>query len=118
MRRDLETPIHVEIVEWIRLVAPRLIVAHSPNGGLRAKSTATRLKDMGVLAGWPDLQLIDEQGRTYFLEVKAPKGSLSAEQRAFRDECLTRLIPFAVVHSIDEASRTLAAWGIRTREVL
>ena len=44
-RRDgnAEARVQAAIVEWIRTVAPDLIVFHPPNGGLRGKAEAARL---------------------------------------------------------------------------
>lgn len=34
------------------------LCCHVPNGGLRSQSEAMRFKAMGVLAGWPDYQIM------------------------------------------------------------
>jgi hypothetical protein len=52
---NAEANVQAAIVAWIRTVAPELIVFHPPNGGLRGKSEAARLKWIGTLAGIPDL---------------------------------------------------------------
>src|SRR5215467_2588651 len=52
---------------------PGLFFLHIPNGGLRLRSEAARLKGLGTRAGAPDLILIHE-GRVYGLELKAPGG--------------------------------------------
>lgn len=111
-----ESSIQIAIRSWLLTVAPDLLVGHAANGELRNKRTAAKLKAMGVYPGWPDLQLIDASGRLYFLEVKAGEGQLSDAQEAFRDECIRRCIPFAVVRSIDDARTALEAWGLTTRE--
>jgi len=116
--RDLnaEARIQAAVVAWARLVAPEAIVFAIPNGGLRSKPEAARLKWTGVLAGVPDLAVVVDGGKLFFLEVKAPGGSLSADQRAFRDLCATLNIPFAIARSIDGARAAFRAWNIETRE--
>ena len=119
-RRDFnsEARIQAAIVEWARAVAPDLICFHVPNGGLRTKAEAARLKWQGVLAGVPDLVLIGRDGQAWFLEVKTPGGYLSADQRDFADRCTALHIPFAVCRSIDDARLAFKIWRIETREVL
>ncbi|MBE9590003.1 VRR-NUC domain-containing protein [Moraxella sp. K127] len=49
---------------------------HSPNGGKRHITTATRFKAMGTKAGFPDLFLFIPCGGYHglFIELKTPKG--------------------------------------------
>jgi hypothetical protein len=117
-RRDgnAEARLQASVIEWIRLVAPEVLVFAVPNGGLRGKAEAARLKWTGVVAGVPDLAIVIHGGRVRFIEVKTADGSLSAAQRDIRG-CLTALgTSPAIVRSIDDARRAFAAWGIATRE--
>jgi hypothetical protein len=81
-----EYQIHVAIMDWIRLNQTRLpglkLAFHCPNGEVRNKATAKRLKRMGVLPGIPDLMIPVGNGRFrgLALEVKSKRGKLSAEQ--------------------------------------
>lgn len=104
------------IVEYVRWVAPEIVIWAVPNGGLRTKREAARLKWTGVAAGVPDLTLGLPDGRSAFWEVKTPQGRLSADQRAFvaRLEALGHV--FMVVRDIDDARRALAWLGVLTRE--
>jgi hypothetical protein len=113
---NAEARIQAAIVEWVRTVAPELIVFHPPNGGLRSKAEAARLKWIGTLAGIPDLIVLGQDGRTWLIEVKSEHGSLSADQRNIRDRCVALRIPFVVAKSIDDVRRAFAIWGIETRE--
>jgi len=117
-RRDLnaEARIQAAIVEWIRTVAPDLLVFHVPNGGLRSKAEAARLKWIGTLAGVPDLVILGRDGRVWLIEVKAAGSYLSADQCVIRDRCTAMRIPFAIARSIDDARKAFAVWGIATRE--
>jgi hypothetical protein len=111
-----EIKTHIAIVHWLRTVAPHCIAHHSPNGEVRDKRTAANLKAMGVYPGWPDLTIITPIGRVVFLEIKRTGEKLSPSQVAFRDECLSRGIPFACVESVDQAREALTMWGVQTRE--
>jgi hypothetical protein len=115
--RNAEGRIQAAIVEWIRTVAPHALVFAVPNGGLRSKTEAARLKWQGVLAGVPDLIVLAPVGKVFALEVKTEVGRLSESQRDIFD-CLVALgVNRAIVRSIDDVRRAFAAWGIETREV-
>jgi len=114
--RNAEALAQAAIVEWIRLVAPDLLVFHVPNGGLRSKAEAARMKWIGVLAGIHDLVLLGLDGKTWLIEVKAAGGALSPEQRAIRDRCTAMRIPYVIARSIDDVRVAFKLWGIATRE--
>jgi len=114
--RNLEAREQAAIVEWIRTVAPDLIVFHPPNGGLRGKAEAGRLKWIGTLAGIPDLVVLGQDGQVWLIEVKAEHGVLSTEQREIRDRCIAMRIPFVVARNIDDVRKAFSIWGISTRE--
>jgi hypothetical protein len=79
--------------------------ARSPN---RAQAQAN-----GDGKGWPDFILIHKDGSTHFLELKRAGGSLTPEQRDFRDWCRSCGIPHVVSRSLHEALEALAGWGRR-----
>jgi hypothetical protein len=54
---------------------------HVPNGGLRDKKTASRLKAQGVVPGVQDLHFIWE-GKLYLIEVKDVDGQVTPAQKA------------------------------------
>lgn len=119
-RRDLEGPIHLAIVSWLKVVLPDAIIHHSPNETRRPGRGGTVERAMnsvaGVLAGFPDIIGRSREG-DWYMEVKAPGGSLSAAQRDFRDRLAALGCDrYAVVRSIDDAKDALARWGILTRE--
>ena len=111
-----ETPIHIAIVEYLRIVLPGALVWHTPNGGNRSKREAAELKRMGVLAGILDLTILTHEGELFFLEVKDGRGVLSVSQRAFGAFLDAARIPWMVVRSVDDARRALSLFGIQTRE--
>ena len=114
---NAEARIQAAIVEWVRLVAPDALIFAIPNGGLRSKTEAARMKWTGTLAGMPDLAVVAPAGRVHFLEVKAQGGSLSASQRVIHEALIALGTPPAIVRSIDDCRRAFTAWGIETREV-
>ena len=115
--RNAEARIQAAIVEWIRTVAPQVKVWAVPNGGLRGKREAALLKWTGVLAGVFDLTIVGRNGQCWLIEVKTDSGSLSDDQEAFFDWCVSNDVPRCICRSIDDARRAFAMWGIETREV-
>jgi hypothetical protein len=73
------------LIRWFRLQHPHLIMFAIPNGGMRNKITAMKLKDEGVLSGVSDLFLMssNESYNGLFVEMKSLKGKLSVEQNKF-----------------------------------
>jgi VRR-NUC domain len=114
--RNGEARIQAAIVEWIRTVAPNVLVFHVPNGGFRSKVEAARLKWTGVVAGVPDLAIIAPGGRAHFLEIKTTSGRLSEDQRDVIGALAKLGSPVMTVTSVDDARRAFAGWGISTRE--
>jgi hypothetical protein len=113
---NAEARIQAAIVAWARTVAPDVLIFAIPNGGLRPKAEAARLKWTGTLAGVPDLVIVAPAGRAHFIECKAPGGSLSADQRAIFERLTALGVSTAICRSIDDARRAFAAWGLETRE--
>ena len=98
-------------------MAPHVIIFVVPNGGLRSKADAAKLKRTGTLAGVPDLVVIAQPaGRAHFIEVKTAEGPVSLEQRCLMEQLTAAGAFCAVVGSIDDARLALQAWGIPTRE--
>jgi hypothetical protein len=116
-RRDAnaEARLQAAIVEWIRAVAPSVLVFAIPNGGYRTPAEAARMRWTGVLAGVPDLCIVAPGGRVHFIEVKTTTGSLSDAQRAVHDAMVALGTPPAVCRSLEDARRAIAAWDIPTR---
>ncbi|HMQ94628.1 MAG TPA: VRR-NUC domain-containing protein [Amaricoccus sp.] len=118
-RRNPEADIQRAIVELLRVVLPRgAIVHHSRNeersGGDEARRRQAIAVGMGIHPGFSDV-IVLAGGRVLFLEVKAPRGSLSAAQEAFRDDVLAQGHGWALVRSPDDTLAALAANGFRTR---
>ncbi len=114
--RNAEAKRQAAIVEYVRTVAPQVLIWAVPNGGLRTKPEAARLKWTGVLAGVPDLTLVLPGGYTAFWEVKTANGRLSPAQHAMFERLAELGHPCRLIRSIDDARRALARLGIETRE--
>ena len=68
------------LIAWFRKNYKNIPCFAIPNGEIRDKVTAARLKQSGTLAGIPDL-LIADGSPGLFLEVKKNNGKLSLNQK-------------------------------------
>jgi hypothetical protein len=84
---------------------------HLANGGWRSPIEAKIFKALGVVAGAPDL-LIVADGRAYFLELKAPRGRVSAAQHECHEALRAAGAFVAIASDIDEALELLERWEI------
>ena len=106
------------LVTWLRLRGIRHNA--TPNGGFRHKSTAGKLKEQGVVSGFPDLTIwppLDAAKRPIlFIEMKRVKGgTVSSEQKEWI-EYLTALSGFhrvevQVCKGFEEARKFILQWG-------
>lgn len=118
-----EDALHNTVAQYLRLALPNdALFHHSPNGmgriGWRSKM---KLAKFGTMTGWPDVEII-YQGRTYFIELKAPgvqegsrvkgKGYLNPDQRRCHDRLRGCGCPVAVCRSLEEVQETLWGWQI------
>ena len=102
-----EQAIHQAAVQYLRIMENlgELIFFHPPNGGARTKAEGGIFKSLGVRPGVPDLVLLFPGGRCAFIEIKAPKGRLSAAQKAFKNTVEAMGFPFAECRAVDEVER-------------
>jgi hypothetical protein len=120
-RGNPEADLQRSVVKTLRLVLPRgSIVHHSANEVRRAGREAATAQSiavgMGVHRGFTDLIVISA-GRVLFLELKSARGTLSADQVAFRDEVRAQGFGWALVRSVDDALGALREHGFATRIV-
>lgn len=85
--KSIESDHQIALIKWAKMqqkAVPELsLLYHIPNGGHRSITTAARMKAEGVLAGVPDLHLPVSRGgyHSLYIEMKAPKGRLSENQK-------------------------------------
>ena len=111
--KQIESEHQKALFDWIRNVGVRKypmleMVFAIPNGGKRNKTTAINLKREGVLSGGWDIFLpYPNQGKAgLFLEMKAGKNKLTANQIKFRD-ALDDKYEFGVAYSWSEAKNII-----------
>jgi hypothetical protein len=111
-RNNPEYELHKAVVEWLGWVKPDCVFFHPYNGAYMSKATAGKGKALGVLPGVADLVFVLPGGKVRFIELKAPKGVLSDNQKAFRDNVRDLGCRYAVARSIEDVSGRLEAWGV------
>jgi hypothetical protein len=111
-RRRTEDAIQRAVLDILKMCGVRnLVYFHVPNGGKRNLIEAVRLKAAGTLAGIPDLVLV-AAGAAHFLELKAPKGRLSAVQEVAHEALRKAGARVATAYGIDEAIERLKEWKL------
>ena len=104
-----EAAIQRAIIARLRLSG--IVCHHSPNAAKRSVIGGRRVKQDGMITGWPDLTVVGREGLVAFLEVKAPGGKLSPAQREIGDMLARMGHTWAVVRSQEQAVTWLQAWG-------
>lgn len=88
-----------------------------PNGSHLAGDRLARIKQIaamkadGMLPGFPDLIVLGSHGRTGYLEVKTPKGTVSQAQQNVRSMLERMGHNVDVVRSVDDTREALKKWG-------
>jgi hypothetical protein len=128
-RRDLEPKEHllqISLVDRLNWQCRKDVVYfHCPNGELRDKRTAAKLKAMGVRPGVADLIFIWGElvavpnlmilPRVLFLELKRRGEKQSPVQQLFEAECKRVGCDYAVADNIDDAVSILQHFNILPR---
>jgi hypothetical protein len=111
IRREPELTLQSEIVESIKKILKRdvMLTAFPSGGGGRIRGG--KLKRAGLVAGWPDLQLI-RKGKYYGLEIKTPVGVLSPVQKKIHSELTQNGCKVAIARSAEDAKEILIDWGL------
>lgn len=109
--RDEEHRLQCACVRWFRLQYPawRELLFAIPNGGVRDKVTASRLKAEGVLPGVSDLLLLYPAGKYHALciEMKTPSGKQSPGQKQWQQEAERAGYKYALCRSLDDFIGTI-----------
>jgi hypothetical protein len=106
------------LVAWTHKKAVRELMPelrwlyHAANGEKRDKFTAGKLKAMGVVPGVPDLTLPVKRPTFtgLIIEMKSATGSLSSEQKEWRDHYLSQGWEFYICRSAEEGRFALCEY--------
>ena len=83
----------------------------TPNAAKRSLQMGAELRAQGMTAGVGDISMVSPTGRYHELELKVPRGRLSAAQRKRQDELRASGVICAVAYGLDAALAILAGWG-------
>jgi hypothetical protein len=109
-----EFAIQMAVIAFLRLrCRPGIIYWHTPNGELRDKRSAAKLKAMGTLPGVSDLIFVfPEAAPLLCLELKARGRKLTNDQKVFRDLMVAAGHIYEWADNLDEAMRILRQYNV------
>jgi hypothetical protein len=104
-----ESQIQSAIMDFLRWSLPGTYRAFHVNNTPRNAIHGAQLKRMGMVAGVADICVVrgGEGAAVCFMEVKAPKGSLTKPQKEFRDWCGLNAVPFGIVRNVSDVENFL-----------
>ena len=108
-RKSIEHIDQVKVVQHFRAFYPDIIIAAIPNGGDRTASERVRLHSEGVLAGMPDLCVLEPKNgfHALFVEMKTKAGVVSSKQSAVNLQLNAKGYQAVVARSAAEAIKTI-----------
>lgn len=112
MRDDPEHRLQVAVAKYLKYALPSEILWTSTlNGAYLTQRQRTKMAESGLRRGIPDI-IITVPGRGVFMiELKSDKGTLSAEQKLYRD-ALQPLGRWALARSLEEVEAAITVFGI------
>lgn len=120
MQTASESQEQIWLFEWSLVMSARYpelnLMYHVPNGGLRSKATAGRLKAEGVKPGVPDVCLpVARKGyHGLYIEMKAAKGKLSDNQKVWIEALLKQGYHVVTCYGFNEAADVISDYlGIK-----
>ncbi len=111
-----EEALHRAACRFLNISAPSVHYWHTPNQrGTRKGWEQGLLTGLGMKRGVPDLAVILPGGRIAFLEFKSLKGSLSLEQRVWRQHVELMGAKYAHCRSLEDVEAALVEWGVELK---
>ena len=108
-RKNTEHIDQVKVVQHFRAFYPDVIIAAIPNGGDRSPQERVRLHSEGVLAGMPDLCVLEPKNgfHALFVEMKTKAGVVSDKQSALGLQLNAKGYKAVVARSAAEAIKSI-----------
>ena len=106
-----------QVVAMLPLILPPgSLWHHSPNEGKHSVQYRAKQARLGMRSGWPDLQLVvpfshylnGQRQADIFVELKAPKGRVSKNQKEVIEELKAAHRHVSVCRSLDEVQLFLS----------
>jgi hypothetical protein len=116
-RIDRETPVQVEIVNYLHLALPGAIIHHAKGevnrGGVTFMREQAKANRKGALKGFPDLIVLPYAHiGPLFFEVKAKGNYADKTQKEVHAKMEALGYRVAVVRSIDDVKKYLTRWAV------
>jgi hypothetical protein len=118
-RRDIEGPLHRQILRYLRMTLPASWIIHHSANKPRSMRQGAREKLLGAIAGWPDLAIYGPGPAgpsAWFMEIKPPRGRVSDDQHDVHDQLLDAGFPVRVIRSVEEARAAVYDWGLPSND--
>lgn len=121
-RGNPEEILHRHVADYLRVaLPPEVVFIHVPMGAKRSKAEAGKLKAMGARAGVPDICVMwrkEFEDHAYvpavlWIEMKAPRGTLSSAQSLFMLDVMPLGHHTAVARSVEEVEQAILRAGVR-----
>lgn len=121
IRRDVEGPVQKAVLRYLRLTLPHgWIVTHVANKP-RSRAQGGKEKALGATAGWPDLQILGpgpDGPSVWFMEIKAPGGRVSDEQRDLHSSLMDCGFSVRIIRSVEDARKAVSDWRLPSSDSL
>lgn len=106
MAKHLEDDMAVSVATYLKLVYPKVLFSHIPNGGKRNLIEAVKFKRMGVRKGVPDFLIFETNNphvRGIAIELKVKPNKPSPEQIEVMEQLRKLKWAAHICYSFDEA---------------
>lgn len=116
-----ERALHAAVAAYLRVALPDAVLWTTVGHGGGGKVRGAQLKAAGMVAGWPDVQLLvpvpwyGQAPRFIGIELKAKSGRLSPEQIACHARIRAAGGEVIVCRSVEEVEQKLRALGVPLR---
>lgn len=121
IQRDVEGPIHRSVLAYLRASLPAAWIIHHVANKPRSMRQGLREKKLGTVAGWPDIGIFGPSPRgssAWFMEIKAPGGRVSDEQREVHDRLQDAGFSVRIVRSVEDARKAVQDWRLPSNDSL
>lgn len=111
--RQEEERLQRQVANYLDLALARdCLWWHTPNGGLRSKATAGKLKAMGVRPGVSDILILSAARGLHAIELKTLLGGTTEAQRQFLDHVRASGGQAAEARSLEQVVELVRGWGL------